>query len=66
MRIALVTSTLFGFRLVKSVTQPITDIVQAVHRIREGSLDTRVSGQLTGELDMLKNGITDMAKALSE
>ncbi|WP_421182166.1 two-component sensor histidine kinase BarA [Aeromonas enteropelogenes] len=59
-------STLFGFRLVKSVTQPITDMVQAVHKIREGRLDTRVNGQLTGELDMLKNGINAMAKALSE
>ncbi|MFB3948429.1 two-component sensor histidine kinase BarA [Aeromonas veronii] len=59
-------STLFGFRLVKSVTQPITNMVQAVHKIREGRLDTRVSGQLTGELDMLKNGINAMAKALSE
>lgn len=64
--IGLAISTLFGFRLVKSVTQPITDMVQAVHRIREGRLDTRVSGQLTGELDMLKNGINAMAKALSE
>ncbi|MBL0628752.1 two-component sensor histidine kinase BarA [Aeromonas jandaei] len=59
-------STLFGFRLVKSVTQPITNMVQAVHKIREGRLDTRVSGELTGELDMLKNGINAMAKALSE
>lgn len=59
-------STLFGFRLVKSVTQPITNMVLAVHKIREGRLDTRVSGQLTGELDMLKNGINAMAKALSE
>ncbi|MDM5091240.1 two-component sensor histidine kinase BarA [Aeromonas bestiarum] len=64
--IGLAVSTLFGFRLVKSVTQPITDMVQAVHKIREGRLDTRVSGQLTGELDMLKNGINAMAKALSE
>ena len=64
--IGLAISALFGFRLVKSVTQPITDMVQAVHRIREGRLDTRVSGQLTGELDMLKNGINAMAKALSE
>ncbi|WP_434665673.1 two-component sensor histidine kinase BarA [Aeromonas sp. NJAU223] len=64
--IGLAISTLFGFRLVKSVTQPITDMVQAVHRIREGRLDTRVNGQLTGELDMLKNGINAMAKALSE
>ncbi|MGL5303552.1 MAG: two-component sensor histidine kinase BarA [Aeromonas sp.] len=59
-------STLFGFRLVKSVTQPITNMVLAVHKIREGRLDTRVNGQLTGELDMLKNGINAMAKALSE
>lgn len=62
----LAVSVQFGFRLVKSVTQPITEMVQAVHRIREGRLDTRVSGQLTGELEMLKNGINAMAKALSE
>ncbi|SIQ37775.1 Hpt sensor hybrid histidine kinase [Aeromonas sp. RU39B] len=59
-------SVLFGFRLVKSVTQPITEMVQAVHRIREGRLDTRVNRPLTGELEMLKNGINAMAKALSE
>ncbi|MFM4965723.1 two-component sensor histidine kinase BarA [Aeromonas bivalvium] len=64
--IGIAVSALFGFRLVKSVTQPITDMVKAVHKIREGRLDTRVSGQLTGELDMLKNGINAMAKALSE
>ena len=34
--IGLAISALFGFRLVKSVTQPITDMVQAVHRIRRG------------------------------
>ncbi|MGL5947747.1 MAG: two-component sensor histidine kinase BarA [Aeromonas sp.] len=58
--------TLCGFLLVKRVTQPISDMVHAVHKIREGRLDTRVGGQLTGELDMLKNGINAMAKALAE
>ncbi|WP_375057031.1 two-component sensor histidine kinase BarA [Zobellella sp. DQSA1] len=59
-------STLFGIRLIKGVSQPITDMVSAVYKIREGRLDTRVSGEFTGELEVLKNGINAMAKSLSE
>ncbi|NHI00930.1 two-component sensor histidine kinase BarA [Oceanimonas sp. MB9] len=59
-------SALFGVRLIKGVSQPITDMVSAVYKIREGRLDTRVSGEFTGELEMLKNGINAMAKSLSE
>jgi two-component system sensor histidine kinase BarA len=59
-------STLFGVRLIKGVSQPITDMVSAVYKIREGRLDTRVSGEFTGELEVLKNGINAMAKSLSE
>ncbi len=59
-------STLFGFRLIKGVSQPITDMVSAVYKIREGRLDTRVHGEFTGELEVLKNGINAMAKSLSE
>lgn len=59
-------SALFGVRLIKGVSQPITDMVSAVYKIREGRLDTRVSGEFSGELEMLKNGINAMAKSLSE
>ncbi|QFU25398.1 two-component sensor histidine kinase BarA [Shewanella eurypsychrophilus] len=57
---------LFTFRLVKNVTQPITDMVRVVAKIREGKLDTRVDGSLIGELDLLKRGINAMAGSLSE
>ncbi|MFQ6371213.1 two-component sensor histidine kinase BarA [Shewanella sp. YIC-542] len=57
---------LFTFRLVKNVTQPITEMVQVVAKIREGKLDTRVNGNLIGELDLLKRGINAMAGSLSE
>ncbi|MFT5879295.1 MAG: two-component system sensor histidine kinase BarA [Moritella sp.] len=59
------TALIFSWRLVKNVTQPITDMVKVVDRIREGRLDARVSGEHTGELALLKNGINSMAKSLS-
>ncbi|WP_028115972.1 two-component sensor histidine kinase BarA [Ferrimonas senticii] len=57
---------LFTFRLLKNVTQPITAMVSAVAKIREGKLDTRLSGDLIGELDDLKRGINAMAASLAE
>ncbi len=57
---------LFTFRLLKNVTQPITEMVRAVAKIREGKLDTRLEGDLIGELDHLKRGINAMAASLSE
>ncbi len=57
---------LFTFRLVKNVTQPITEMVRVVAKIREGKLDTRLQGNLIGELDLLKRGINAMASSLQE
>ncbi|MCG9696049.1 two-component sensor histidine kinase BarA [Shewanella sp. Isolate11] len=57
---------LFTFRLVKNVTKPITEMVRVVAKIREGKLDTRVDGNLIGELDLLKRGINAMAVSLSD
>lgn len=59
-------SALFGVRLIRGVSQPITDMITVIYKIREGRLDTRVHGAFTGEMDMLKNGINAMAKSLSE
>ncbi|QIR13830.1 two-component sensor histidine kinase BarA [Shewanella aestuarii] len=56
----------FTFRLVKHVNHPITEMVRVVAKIREGKLDTRLEGNLIGELDLLKRGINAMAGALSE
>ncbi len=61
-----VLSLYFGLNLVRVVIDPINRMVRAVYQIREGRLDTRVRGQMRGELDMLKNGINAMAKAIAE
>jgi len=57
-------SAIFAIRLIKNVTRPISSMVQAVDRIREGKLESRVSGQLIGELNFLKNGVNEMAQSL--
>ncbi|WP_425557065.1 two-component sensor histidine kinase BarA [Ferrimonas gelatinilytica] len=57
---------LFTFRLLKNVTAPITEMVRAVAKIREGKLNTRLEGDLIGELDSLKRGINAMAASLAE
>jgi len=59
-------SAIFAFRLIKNVTSPVTSMVQAVDRIREGKLESRVSGKLIGELNFLKNGINAMAQSLGD
>ncbi|MGJ8691959.1 MAG: two-component sensor histidine kinase BarA [Thalassotalea sp.] len=59
-------SAFFTFNLIKNVTRPVTSMVQAVDRIREGKLESRVSGQLIGELNFLKNGINAMAQSLGD
>lgn len=56
---------LFAYRLMRDVTGPIRDMVSTVDRIRRGQLDSRVSGFMLGELDMLKNGINSMAMSLT-
>jgi len=59
-------SAIFAVRLIKNVTRPVSSMVQAVDRIREGKLESRVSGQLIGELNFLKNGINAMAQSLGD
>lgn len=59
-------SGIFAFRLIKNVTRPVSSMVQAVDRIREGKLESRVSGHLIGELNFLKNGINAMAQSLGD
>ena len=59
-------SAIFSIRLIRNVTRPISSMVQAVDRIREGKLESRVSGQLIGELNYLKNGVNAMAQSLGD
>jgi two-component system sensor histidine kinase BarA len=64
--IGCVFSAFFSYRLIKNFTRPIGAMVQAVDRIREGKLESRVSGQLIGELNFLKNGVNAMAQSLGD
>lgn len=59
-------SCIFSLTLIRNVTRPVTSMVQAVDRIREGKLDSRVTGQLIGELNFLKNGVNAMAQSLGD
>ncbi len=59
-------SSIFSFQLITNVTRPVSSMVRAVDRIREGKLDSRVSGQLIGELNFLKNGVNAMAQSLGD
>jgi len=56
----------FSFRLINNVTRPISDMVHVVAQIREGKLDSRIKGNLIGELDILKTGINAIAGSLKE
>lgn len=56
----------FTFRLINNVTRPISEMVQAISQIRDGKLDTRLEGNLIGELDTLKCGINAIAESLKE
>lgn len=56
----------FASRLIKNVTRPIFSMVQVVDRIREGKLESRISGELIGELNFLKKGVNSMAQSLGD
>ena len=57
-------SGIFAIKLITNVAKPVNSMVRAIDRIREGKLESRVSGQLVGELNFLKNGINAMAQSL--
>lgn len=59
-------SAFFAHKLIKSVTRPIASMVLAVDRIREGKIESRISGQLVGELNFLKDGVNAMAQSLGD
>ncbi len=61
-----IVSGIFALKIIQNVTRPITSMVQAIDRIREGKLESRVTGQLIGELNFLKNGINAMAQSLGD
>ncbi len=63
--LGLAIAALFAYRLMRDVTGPIRNMVNTVDRIRRGQLDSRVEGDMFGELSTLKNGINSMAMSLT-
>jgi len=59
-------SAIFALKLIQNVVRPVTSMVQAIDKIREGKLKSRVSGKLIGELNFLKSGINAMAQSLGD
>ncbi|CAM3363523.1 ATP-binding protein [Xenorhabdus nematophila] len=59
-------TALFAHVLVRKVTQPLSYMVKAVDRIRQGQLNSRVTGAMPGELAALQNGINTVAESLSK
>jgi two-component system sensor histidine kinase BarA len=57
-------SALLAYRMGRSLTQPILAIAEAVKKIREGALNTRIPVSTYPELKMLGSGINSMAEAL--
>ncbi len=63
--IGLTVSILFGLRLGGDLINPLFDIINAVKRIKDGALDTRLDGNPPGELKTLEEGINSMALSLA-
>lgn len=58
-------SALFALKLVRLVIQPIRTMVLAVDGIAEGRNDVNIKDELTGELNLLKNGINTVSRSLT-
>ncbi len=63
--IGLVLALIFAFSLIKEVVEPINRMIKAIYSIKEGQLDTRITGGMYGELDRLRSGINGMAKSIA-
>ncbi len=58
-------SGLFALQMGRNVARPILELSQAVERIREGDLTTRVRSSAYPELQILEQGFNTMAESLS-
>ncbi|OZG70614.1 hybrid sensor histidine kinase/response regulator [Hahella sp. CCB-MM4] len=64
--LAVILCTYMALRLSRDLTRPLTDVSDALNRIREGKLDTRVFIEASPELANLQDGINSMAEALEK
>jgi two-component system sensor histidine kinase BarA len=63
--LGLMISLFFSAKLVKRVIRPIRTMVTAINAIGAGTGNVYIEEDLTGELDLLKNGINTVAKSLN-
>jgi two-component system, NarL family, sensor histidine kinase BarA len=64
--VIVVAALVFTARLSRSLAEPLQALIQGIHRIRDGRLDTRIQTPAPGELGELRDAINAMAKALEE
>jgi len=62
--IGLLINAFLALRMSQNVTEPLMEIINAVNRIKDGQLDTRVHTSSTGEIHALETGINTMAESL--
>ena len=56
----------FTVILARTFTQPLTDVVSALRRLRRGDLGTRLQSTASDELGVLQDGVNAMAEGLQE
>ena len=59
-------SLYLAFRQAKRITAPISEMASVVEKISLGRLNSRVEGEYSGEIDLLQQGINEMALAMSK
>ncbi len=62
--LAFIINAFFGLRLSRNITEPLSEIITAVNRVKDGHLDTRVHTHAGGELHDLELGINSMVESL--
>ncbi len=62
----LIFGSLLALHMGRSITNPITKLMQAVDKVEQGNLDIQVDTGASGELKSLEYGINKMARALKE
>lgn len=50
----------------RTISKPVTHMLETVNKIKDGDLDARVDGRTTGEMQALELGINSMAESLKE
>ena len=59
-------SLVFAFNIIREIVEPISRMNRATMSIREGQLDTRITGAMHGQLERLRSGINSMARAIAD